>query len=81
MNGFQIVWYFIKTHFMTDLQKDFEILALRSQLSVFQQHIINHKITKPRANNCFRILWVLLSIFFLNWKSVLILFKPETVIG
>lgn len=81
MNGFQIVWYFIKIHFMTDLQKDFEILALRSQLSVFQQHIINHKITKPRANNCFRILWVLLSKFFLNWKSVLILFKPETVIG
>jgi hypothetical protein len=65
---------------MSDLAKDLEILALRSQLSIFQQEIINHKSTKPRFTHAFRQFWVLLSKFFSNWKSCLFLVNPETVI-
>jgi len=72
---------FCKTRFMTNVAKDLEILALRSQLSIFQQEIINHKIKKPRFTPAFRQLWVLISKIYPNWKSALILAKPETVIG
>jgi len=66
---------------MSEFQKDLEITALRSQLALFQQQIANNKITKPRYNNTFRWLWILLSKIFPTWKDALILVKPETVIG
>ena len=81
MNIFQIVLCLTKSHFKTSIQKDLEILALRSQLSVLQQHIINHKITRPRLTNSFRKLWIFLSKRLPNWQSALILVKPKTVIG
>ncbi|ABO51528.1 Integrase, catalytic region [Desulforamulus reducens MI-1] len=71
---------FISTFFMTSTAKNFEIIALRSQLSLFQQQVENKKISKPRCTPVFRQLWVLLSKVFINWKSNLILVKPETVI-
>jgi len=80
MNIFQILYSFISTRLMSDAQKDLEILALRSQLAIVQQHMINHKMAKPRCNNTFRHLWVFLSKYFLTWKSALVLFKPDTVI-
>ena len=81
MNMLSLLHSFVKTLFKTDLQKDFEILALRSQLVIFQQHLLNHKITKPRLNNSFRRLWVFLSKAYPNWKKALLLVKPETVIS
>jgi len=56
-------------------------LALRSQLSLFQQQSLNHKTPKPRVNAAFRQLWVILSKVFPKWKSSLFIVKPETVIG
>ena len=58
-----------------------EILALRNKLSILQQEIYNHKIPKPQFTPAFRQLWVLVSKIFPNWKSHLILVKPQTVIG
>jgi len=55
-----------------------ENTALRSQLSIFGQEVINFKIKKPRVTPDFRQIWVLLSMF---WKEFLMLVKPETVIG
>ena len=55
--------------------------ALRSQLSVFQRQIIDQKIPKPHVTPAFRQIWVLLSKVFPQWKSALVLVKPETVIG
>lgn len=81
MSVLQILHCLIKTRLMSDVQKDLEILALRSQLTVFQQHIINRKITRPRVTNIFRVLWILLSKFLSNWKSSLVLVQPETVIN
>jgi len=79
-NWFQIFVCFIKTRLMSDMAKDLEILALRSQLSIVQQNILNRKISKPRFLPAFRQLWVLLSKFFPNWKASLILVNPQTVL-
>jgi transposase InsO family protein len=66
---------------MSDVAKDMEILALRSQLAITQENIHNHKIPKPRFNHAFRQLWVLLSKVLPAWQSALVFVKPETVIG
>ena len=81
MNILQIISCLIKTHFKSSFQKDLEILALRSQLAVFQQHVINHKITKPRLTDRFRRLWIFLSKNLPNWQDALVIVKPKTVIG
>jgi len=70
-----------RASFLTDKILVLENLALRSQLSVFQQQSLNHKISKPHVNPAFRQLWVILSKVFPKWKSSLFIVKPETVIG
>ena len=77
-------WHLVLTHVLKDSLKsrlalEIEILALRSQLSIFQQQIINHKLPKPRQNPTFRQLWVFISKLWLDWKSALLVVKPETV--
>ena len=64
MNILQILCTFISARLMSNAQKDLEILTLRSQLAVVWQHVINHKIPKPRCSNTFRWLWVWLSKIF-----------------
>jgi putative transposase len=79
-NWLQIFTWFITSLFKTHIQKDLEILALRSQLSIFKQQMINHKISKPHFTTAFRQLWIILSKKFSYWKSSLIIVKPETVV-
>jgi putative transposase len=73
--------HFIRTLFMNRAAMAAEILALRSQLALFEEQVTNKKRKKPKTNHAFRQLWVLLSKFISNWKSYLIVVKPETVIG
>ena len=77
----KLILCFFRTRLMSDVQKDLEILALRSQLSILQREVLNGKVKKPKLNFIFRQLWVILSKNFYNWKSSLIVVKPETVIG
>ncbi len=80
-NGWiNIIAQFIGTFFMTSAAKNLEILALRSQLSLFQQQIENKKKPKPKCTPVFRQLWVLLSKVLPSWESIQIIVKPETVI-
>jgi putative transposase len=53
-----------------------ENLALRQQLA-----IMKHKNKRPKIRIRARIFWVVLSRFWKDWKSVLIVVKPETVIN
>ena len=55
-----------------------EILALRHQLLVLQRSNSGHRI-RLRATD--RLLWVWLSRLWTNWRSALIIVKPETVIA
>lgn len=71
---------FLRSQFISSNRKDLEILALRSQLSLYQQQVENKKITKPKCTPVFRQLWVILSKFHTTWKDDIVLVKPETVI-
>jgi len=74
-------FYYLKTRFMSHSQIQMEILALRSQLALQQEKVINHKQPRRRPTPFFRFLWVFLSKRLVDWKSVLIVVKPETVVG
>ena len=52
-----------------------ENLALRQQLAV-----LNRKIHRPQLRRRDRFFWVILSQLWKNWREVLIIVKPETVI-
>jgi len=52
-----------------------ENLALRQQLAIMKQHV-----KRPKIRIRDRIFWVFLSRIWKDWKSVLIVVKPETVI-
>ena len=52
-----------------------ENLALRQQLAV-----LNRKIHRPQLHRRDRFFWVSLSQLWKNWREVLIIVKPETVI-
>ena len=52
-----------------------ENLALRQQLAILQQ-----KAKTPRLRRCDRIFWALLSRIWPNWRSVLIIVQPDTVV-
>lgn len=60
---------------------ELKLLAANSQLSIAYQKILNHKIPKPRPTPAFRQLWVFLAKVLPNWRSSLMIVKPETVIG
>ena len=53
-----------------------ENLALRHQIAV-----LNRPAHKPRLQGKDRLFWVVLKGGWPNWRSALILFQPETVIG
>src|SRR5467141_4238172 len=55
-----------------------EILALRHQLLVLQRSSRGHKL---RLGSSDRALWVWLSHVLAEWRSALIIVKPETVIA
>ncbi len=53
-----------------------ENLALRQQLA-----ILRRQIKRPTLRNRDRLFWVIMSRAWKNWRKVLIVVKPETVIG
>ena len=71
---------FILIRFMSEEEKVEEIIALRSQVSLFNLQVIDKKIPKPTVTPAYRQLWVLLSKFYSRWKENLVIVKPETVI-
>jgi putative transposase len=53
-----------------------EVLALRHQLTVLQRSV-----KRPKLTAADRFLWAWLAEFWRDWRSMLIIVKPETVIG
>src|SRR5689334_12811049 len=54
-----------------------EILALRHQIGVLQRSAR----TRPRLRPADRLLWAWLSGVWVDWRTALVIIKPETVIG
>ncbi len=55
----------------------FENLALRHQLAVLQRRTPN----RPSLKSADRLLWVMLSRLWTQWRTALVIVKPETVIA
>ncbi|WP_198135823.1 hypothetical protein [Pontibacillus chungwhensis] len=71
---------FVKLHFKSSHELRLENIALKSQLSIYHHHYQKSQLPKPRPNQSFRQLWVILSKIHSGWKNHLILVNPETVI-
>lgn len=57
-----------------------EVIALRSQLALYQLQEQKGIISKPKCTRGFRLTWVLLSKVFAGWKELLCVVTPEIVI-
>jgi hypothetical protein len=54
-----------------------EDLALRHQINVLRRSMRK----RPQLSSGDRLLWVYLSRIWRNWRSALVIVKPETVVG
>ena len=71
---------FVQLYFKSTHTIRMENIALRSQLTLYVQRYEKEKLPKPRPTPAFWQLWVLLSKNMTNWKEVLLIVRPETVI-
>ncbi len=81
MEWLSIFLKLIKLRFTSSLNKDLEIIALRSLVALNDYGVKVGKRPKPQATPAFSQLWVLLSIIYDKWESTLAHFKPKTVIN
>jgi putative transposase len=54
-----------------------EILALRHQIGVLQRSVKK----RPKLTSADRLLWAYLSRLWRDWRSTLVIVKPETVVA
>src|SRR5260370_33726401 len=71
------VVFMLRSCFQTPASMRIEILALRHQLAVVQRRTNK----RPSLRNADRLLWVMLSRSWAQWRSALVIVKPETVIA
>ena len=75
MGIIQAIFVFFRAFIMAHATAAAEILALRQQVAVFKQSVKRPKF-RPRD----RFFWALLSGLWPNWRSALVIVKPQTVI-
>ena len=81
--GWQVIRYaliFVSAFFRQRASLGCEMVAMRSQLTFYEESIRQKRQPRPRFNPAFRLLWVLLSGVWSGWKSATELMKPKTVI-
>jgi len=66
----------IRVFFRSRTDTALEVLALRQQVAV-----LKHKRPRPALNSLDRLLWTTLRRFWPRWTDVLVIVKPETVVG
>ena len=69
--------FMLRSCFRTRAAMQIEILALRHQLGVLQRRTNK----RPSLRTADRLLWVMLSRLWAQWRTALVIVKPETVIG
>src|SRR5262249_35772214 len=72
-----LLYYSVSFGLRTRTRLHLELLALRHQLTVLQRKVP----ARPKLKWADRWLWVLLSQLWPDWRSVLVMVKPETVVG
>jgi len=76
MSVFHSIGLLIRAFFRDRAELAVENLALRQQLA-----ILNEKNKRPKLRPRDRVFWVWLSRFWANWRSVLLVVQPDTVVG
>src|SRR5437762_954888 len=66
----------LRSPLRTHAELQIEIVALRHQLNVLQRNV-----RRPKLRSADRWLWILLARLWRNWRSALVIVKPETVIN
>ena len=66
----------MRVFFCSRYDNALEILALRQQVAVLKR-----KRPRPRLNGFDRVLWTLVRRVWARWSEVLVIVKPETVVG
>ncbi len=69
--------YMLRCYFRTRASLQIEILALRHQVGVLQRR----RNKRPSLKTADRLLWVILSRLWTQWRTALVIVKPETVIA
>jgi putative transposase len=75
MSSFSALFHLIRCLIAPRLRLAAEILALRQQLAV-----LNRSTRRPQLGRRDRLFWVILAKLWRNWREVLIIVKPETVV-
>ncbi len=75
MGWIQIIVVFLRSLLRDRGELAAENLALRQQLAILEQ-----RSKRPRLRRRDRIFWAWLSRFWSNWRSVLVIVQPETVV-
>ena len=75
MGWIQMIFLFLRSLLRSQAGLAAENLALRQQLAILQ-----HKSKRPRLRTRDRIFWAWLSRLWPNWRSVLLIVQPETVV-
>ncbi|WOV84720.1 integrase core domain-containing protein [Sporosarcina jeotgali] len=73
--------HFILLYFKSSQAVRMENIALRSQLALYVQRYEKEKLPSPTPTSVFRQLWVFLSKYLGNWKGLILVVQPATVIG
>ena len=72
---FPLLFFLAGSFFAPRLELMAEILALRQQLA-----ILNRTAKRPSLRFQDRLFWIALARFWRDWRSALLIVKPETVI-
>jgi putative transposase len=75
MSIFHMMAVFLRSLLRTQMELAAENLALRQQLAALE-----HSSKRPRLRNRDRIFWVFLSRLWSNWRGVLLIVQPQTVV-
>ena|SRR5215475_7791294 len=72
---FPLLIFLARSLFASPLELMAEILALRQQLA-----ILNRTAKRPILRSQDRLFWIILARFWQDWRSALLIVKPETII-
>ncbi len=75
MGWIQMILVSLRSHLRSQSLLAAENLALRQQLAILKQ-----RLKRPRLRNRDRIYWAWLFHYWSNWRSVLVIVQPETVV-
>ena len=74
------LFHTLRLCFKSTLSVKIENIALRSQLALYVQRYEKQQLLKPATTPAFRQLWVILSKHTVDWKELLLVVQPQTVI-